>query len=108
MADVLIRCLPTENVYQAFDRCVRDGTFAAGAKLFPLQVGVPGPEAPAGYVTVARIMSRSAPVTDGSSRAVASCFFLTASGTRTGCLKVPSFTVAAIDAITRGDACTRA
>ena len=58
MAVKQILCLQSENVYQAFARAVRTGVFPANAQLFPLKVGVPQPEAPAGYVTVGSILIR--------------------------------------------------
>ena len=51
-------CLQNENVFQAFARAVKTGVFPANAQLFPLKVGVPQPEAPAGYVTVGSILIR--------------------------------------------------
>jgi hypothetical protein len=53
-----ILCLQNENVYQAFARAVKTSVFPANAKLFPLKVGVPQPEAPAGYETVGSILIR--------------------------------------------------
>lgn len=53
-----ILCLKNENVYQAFARAVKTGVFPANSKLFPLKVGVPQPEAPAGYETVGSILIR--------------------------------------------------
>jgi hypothetical protein len=53
-----ILCLQKENVFQAFDRAVKTGVFPANAQLFPLKVGVPQPEAPAGFVTVGSILIR--------------------------------------------------
>jgi hypothetical protein len=53
-----IHCHERENVYQAFDRAKRSGALPADAQLFPLKVGVPEPEAPPGFVTVARILIR--------------------------------------------------
>jgi hypothetical protein len=47
-----------ENVDQAFARAVRTGVVPADAKLFPLKQGVPQPEAPSGYVTVATVLIR--------------------------------------------------
>ena len=58
MAIKQILCLQKENVYQAFARAVQTGVFPANAQLFPLKVGVPQPEAPAGYVTVGSILIR--------------------------------------------------
>jgi hypothetical protein len=53
-----ILCLQKENVYQAFARAVKTGVFPSNAQLFPLKVGVPNPQAPAGYVTVGSILIR--------------------------------------------------
>ena len=58
MAIKQILCLQKENVFQAFARAVKTGVFPANAKLFPLKVGVPQPEAPTGYVTVGTILIR--------------------------------------------------
>ena len=51
-------CLQTENVFQAFARAVRTGIFPLNAKLFPLKVGVPQPQAPDGYTTVGTVLIR--------------------------------------------------
>jgi hypothetical protein len=58
MAVKQIVCRPCENVFQAFARALKAGVFPADAKLFPLKVGVPQPEAPAGYVTVGTVLIR--------------------------------------------------
>jgi hypothetical protein len=58
MAVKQIVCRQTENVFQAFARAVKDGLFPPGARLFPLKVGIPQPEAPAGYVTVGTVLIR--------------------------------------------------
>jgi hypothetical protein len=59
MAVKQIVCMRNEDVYQAFARAVRTGLLPPDAKLFPLKVGIPQPEAPAGYVTVATVLIRS-------------------------------------------------
>jgi hypothetical protein len=59
MAVKQIQCLQNENVFQAFARAVKTGALPANAKLFPLRVGVPQPEAPAGYVTVGSVLVRA-------------------------------------------------
>src|SRR5215472_3134384 len=58
MAVKQILCLQNENVFQAFARAVKTGVFPANAQLFPLKMGVPQPNAPAGYVTVGSILIR--------------------------------------------------
>jgi hypothetical protein len=58
MAVKQILCLRNEDVYQAFARAVKTGLLPPDAKLFPLKVGVPQPEAPAGYVTVGTVLIR--------------------------------------------------
>jgi hypothetical protein len=58
MAVKQVVCLRNEDVYQAFARAVKTGLFPPDAKLFPLKVGVPQPEAPAGYVTVGTVLIR--------------------------------------------------
>ena len=58
MAVKQILCLQKENVFQAFARAVKSGVFPVNAQLFPLKVGVPKPEAPAGYVTVGSVLIR--------------------------------------------------
>jgi hypothetical protein len=58
MAVKQIVCRNSENVFQAFARALMAGEFPADAKLFPLKVGVPQPEAPAGYVTVGTVLIR--------------------------------------------------
>jgi hypothetical protein len=58
MAVKQITCMQSENVFQAFARAKKAGVFPADAKLFPLNIGVPQPEAPAGYVTVGTVLIR--------------------------------------------------
>jgi hypothetical protein len=58
MAIKQIVCSSHENVFQAFARAVRTGALPSNAKLFPLAIGIPEPEAPAGYVTVATVVIR--------------------------------------------------
>mgnify|MGYP000030868587 CR=1 FL=1 len=58
MAVKQIHCHPNENVFQAFARAVKAGTFPSNAKLFSLDRGIPQPEAPTGYVTVGTVLLR--------------------------------------------------
>lgn len=58
MAVNQIHCLHNETVYQAFARAVKTGILPGNATLFSLPCGVPAPEAPAGYVTVATVLIR--------------------------------------------------
>jgi hypothetical protein len=58
MVNKTIQCLANENVFQAFTRAVKTGLLPANAKLFPLRVGVPQPEAPAGYTTIGKVVVR--------------------------------------------------
>jgi hypothetical protein len=58
MAVKEVVCLRTENVFQAFARAVRTGIFPPDAKLFPLKVGVPQPQAPDGYRAVGTVLIR--------------------------------------------------
>jgi hypothetical protein len=58
MAVKQVVCMRNEDVYQAFARAVKTGLFPPDAKLFPLKVGVPQPEAPAGYMTVGTVLIR--------------------------------------------------
>jgi hypothetical protein len=58
MAKKNIHCQRHEDVFQAFARAVKTGELPADAKLFPMDRGVPEPEAPEGYVTVGSVLIR--------------------------------------------------
>ncbi len=58
MSKKQIHCHANENVFQAFARAQRTGELPADAKLFPMKQGVPDPVAPAGYVTIGKVLIR--------------------------------------------------